>query len=110
MKGFEIIELNKDGNKRKEINIFKTVYDSEVIKNLITQRCQILKGELSYNTILGIGLKSSKDAIDLDISSIVLTTNGVRAIKSFISEIKDKKYTANIIIETVYNDSIEVVI
>lgn len=105
MKGFEI--LKRDG--KKEINPFKYVYDSDVVKNLITERCQVLKGELPYNTSLGIGLKATKDSLDLDISSIILNTNGVSRIISFESTLtSDHKYTAIINIETVYNNIIEV--
>ena len=108
MKGFETLIVNKDGNVRKEINIFKFVYDAEVVKNLISQRCQIIKGELAYNTVLGIGLKSYKETLDLDISSIILNTTGVKEIISFESNLIDKKYSAKIMIQTQNNETIEV--
>lgn len=108
MKGFETLIVNKDGNIRKEINIFKFVYDAEVVKNLISQRCQIIKGELAYNTVLGIGLKSYKETLDLDISSIILNTTGVKEILSFESNLTDKKYSAKIMIQTQNNETIEV--
>ena len=108
MKGFETLIMNKDGNVRKEINIFKFVYDAEVVKNLISQRCQIIKGELAYNTVLGIGLKSYKETLDLDISSIILNTTGVKEILSFESNLVDKKYSAKILIQTQNNETIEV--
>lgn len=108
MKGFETLTIYKDGKTRKEINIFKFVYDAEVVKNLICQRCQIIRGELAYNTVMGIGLKSHKDALDLDISSIILNTNGVKEIVSFESEQVDKKYSAKIVVKTKSDDIIEV--
>lgn len=108
MKGLETLVITKDGNLRTEINVFKCVYDAEVVKNLIMQRCQILKGELPYNIVMGIGLKSNKDALDLDISSIILNTKGVKEIKSFESTLVDKKYNANIIVITNKDELIEV--
>lgn len=108
MKGFETVVLNRNGDVRKEINVFKFVYDAEVVKNLINQRCQIIKGELAYNTVLGIGLKSYKETLDLDISSIILNTTGVKGITSFESNLVDKKYSAKIIVQTNNNETIEV--
>ena len=108
MKGFDITTIKNNGSIRKEINIFKFVYDTEVVKNLILERCQIIKGELPYNKVMGIGLKATKDTADLDISSIILSTNGVKEIISFESKLENKKYTANVIIRTNFNDIIEV--
>lgn len=105
MKGFNIVELN---NGKKEIDIFNFVYNSEVVKNLIQERCQVLRGELPYNASLGIELKTSKTNLDLDISNIILNTNGVKRIISLESVVVNKKYNAKIKIETNYNEMLEV--
>lgn len=109
MKGFDIKTFKtKNGDIKKEIDVFNFVYGSEAIKNLITERCQIIKGELPYNIVTGIGLKSDKETLDLDISSIILNTKGVSKITSFESGIINNVYTAKIKIQTIYNDLIEV--
>lgn len=110
MKGFDIKTIKNKGSVRKEIDVFNFVYDSEVVKNLILERCQIIKGELPYNIVMGIGLKATKEATDLDISSIILTTKGVKKITSFESTLDGNKYRAVINVETNYNDMIEVII
>lgn len=106
MKGFEIT-TTKNG---KDINIFKLVYDAEVVKNLICQRCQIIRGELAYNTVMGVTLKSHKDVLDLDISSIILNTPGVKEITSFISKMNGRDYTATVSVLTTSGDELEVVL
>ena len=109
MKGFKIEkEYYGENNIKRDINILQFVYDKEVIKNNIEARCQIIRGELAYNTILGIGFKSNKDTMDLDISSIIKTTEGVKNILTFSSTLINGKYSAKINIQTIYNDIVEV--
>ena len=109
MKGFKIIKTNTGGDEiKRDIDILNFVYDSEVVRNNIEARCQIIRGELSYNTMLGIGLRSDKDTKDLDISSIINTTGGVRQILLFNSGLVNTKYNAQINVETTYNTNVEV--
>lgn len=111
MKGFKIKkEYSGENNIKRDIDILNFVYDQEVVRNNIEARCQIIRGELAYNTVLGIGLKSNKDTMDLDISSIIKSTDGVRNILSFSSEMINSKYTATIAIQTIYNEIVEVII
>ena len=109
MKGFNITKTYiGDGEVKRDIDILNFVYDSEVVKNNIEARCQIIRGELAYNTMLGIGLRSNKDTKDLDISSSINTTKGVRQILLFNSNLENTKYSAQINVETIYNTNVEV--
>ena len=107
MKGFYIGPI-KNVSDKPDLDIRKFVYDSEVIKNNVVARCKVLRGELPYNSTLGIPIGLDKDELDLTLKNIALSTYGVSAIKKFNSNIKLKKYSADIILETNYNEEIGV--
>lgn len=109
MKGFRIIKTKQGENDiRRDIDILNFVYDSEVVKNNIEARCQVIQGELAYNTMLGISLKSTKETKDLDISSIINTTKGVKEIKTFGSNLLNSGYSTQVNVVTIYKDVMEV--
>lgn len=108
MKGFKIIRT-KDGKKiKRDLDITSFVYDSEVIRNNIEAVCQVLRGELNYNSDLGIQLGLDKTESDLTISRLILGVYGVKKIKSFESILEGRHYTANIVVETVFNEEVGV--
>lgn len=87
-------------------------FDQETVRNDLEARCQVLRGELKYNTSLGIVLGDNKEHMDLVISEIILGTQGVDKIESFSStvDMAKRKYSANIVVNTVFNKTIEVII
>lgn len=101
MKGHKII---KDAEGNKDLDISSCVFDSEVVRNNIEARCSIIRGELPYNTILGIPLKSSKEELDLTILNIVNNTLGVKEVNKYISTEIDRVYKASIEVITRFSN------
>lgn len=97
---------------KRDLVPYMFAFDAEAIRNNIEARCQILRGELDYNTSLGIVLGDDQQHLDLVLSDIILNTSGVDNIESFTSSVNTstRKYSANIVVNTVYNTQIEVVI
>ena len=93
MKGHNIIK-NADGSR--ELDIANCIDGVNVVKNNIEARCQVIRGELLYNVLLGIPLHAEKEDIDLTVMNIILNTSGVSEIQNFNSYIKNKKYSANV--------------
>lgn len=116
MKTFKIQRLyNTDNNARtitRDLIPYKFAYDAEAIRNNIEARCQVIRGELDYNTSLGVVLGDDLQHLDLVLSDIILNTSGVDNIESFNSYLEPatRKYSANIVVNTVYNEQIEVII
>lgn len=106
MKGHNIIKTKVNNNIFREFDIANCVTNELVIKHNIEARCQVIRGELLYNILLGIPLHADKEDLDLAISNIVLTTNGVKSIEKFESSIIERKYKAYLIINTIYNSQI----
>ena len=103
MKGHNIIREVVDGIVvNREFDLANYVYNNEAIRNNIEARCRVIRGELLYNVTLGIPLHVEKDDLDLAIMNAVETTYGVKAVKKFISSLKNNKYHANMIVETEY--------
>lgn len=117
MKGFEIIRTideSSSGKKRlvRDINPLTNhfCFDAESVRNNIEARCHVIRGELSYNTSLGINLGSDQKHLDLFLSEIILDTAGVKSIELFSSyyDSSARTYSAKIVVITQSNESIEV--
>ena len=107
MKGHNIIRTKEDGVIKREFDLANCIQGVEVIRNNIEARCQVIRGELLYNILLGIPLHSDKDEIDLCVRNIIETTLGVSEIKKFKSELVNKKYHLSVSVG-VGNSEIEV--
>lgn len=94
----------------RDLNPTNFIYNEEEVVALLNSRCRIIKGELAYNTTLGIPLGNNKDTIDLAISEIILATRGVKEIKEFKSSIINHKYSGSLVIDTIFNTTVEVTI
>lgn len=55
------------------------IYDAESLKQNLECRCAILKGELPYNTNLGVPLKLLPKETELAIVNLISTTYGVKS-------------------------------
>lgn len=100
MKGHKILKEKVNNEIHRDVDIANCVSGKDVIKNNIEARCQVIRGELLYNVLLGIPLQVDRDDLDLAVSNIVLTTAGVKSIKKFTSKMIGRKYTANLSIIT----------
>lgn len=107
MKGHNIIKEKHNGVITREFDIASCVINEKVIKNNIEARCQVIRGELLYNVLLGIPLHVDKDDLDLSVANIVLNTYGVKAIDKFTSSLIDRKYKAYLKIITIYNTQVD---
>lgn len=107
MKGHNIIKEKEDNTINREFDIANCVTDEQVIKNNIEARCQVIRGELLYNVLLGIPLHVGKDDLDLSVANIVLSTEGVKSIDKFVSSVLDRKYRAVLNITTKYDTQVE---
>lgn len=119
MKGFEVIRTideSSSGKKRivRDINPLTNYFcfDAESVRNNIEARCSVVRGELSYNTSLGVTLGSDQKHLDLILSEIILDTAGVKSIESFYSyyDSSTRTYSAQIVVITQSDESIEVTI
>lgn len=114
MKSFKVSRTYTNKGIRRDIIPlrYNFVFDDEAVRNSIEARCQVIRGELSYNTSLGVVLGDSQKHMDLVISEIILNTAGVQSIKSFTSSLDkvSRKYSATIIVNTTYNTQVEVTI
>ena len=107
MKGHNIIKEKYNGTITREFDIASCVTNEKVIKNNIEARCQVIRGELLYNTLLGIPLHVDKDDLDLSIANIVLNTYGVKSIDKFTSSLVNRVYKVNLKITTIYNKQVD---
>ena len=79
--------------------------DGEALRDILYAKCKVIKGELAYNTHIGIPLTTNKDAIDVAIIETISNTNGVvRIIKMSSIITKDKQYYAEVDILSIYGD------
>lgn len=102
MKSHNILK-EKIGNRIvRDVDIAHCVSGVDVIKNNVEARCQVIKGELPYNTLLGIPLHQDKEDIDLSVLNIITNTYGVQDITRFNSSLSHRKYSANAIIQSMY--------
>lgn len=100
------------GSAGKDENNKKIPYENysteqEGVKDSLTQRLSVIKGELWYNLNAGIPLldKNSSDVVyDSYISSTIMKHPMVLSIKKFVSVVENHKYRCSIIVETVYGD------
>lgn len=108
MKMFQITRTrNDDGTITRDLYPKRYMYSTDVIRASLEARCQIIRGELSYNNTLGLPLGSNKDALDLAVSNIILSTHFIDSIKEFESSIVNKKYSARIVVITDTGDELE---
>lgn len=108
MKYFEIIKDKETG--KVKFNPFSFVENQYAVKELIESRLKIIKGELKYNIRLGIPIGYNKTEIDLNISDIILSTSGVSKIIKFESKVENRKYSANIDVQTEFSGIIKVIV
>lgn len=86
--------------------------DKEAVAQAIKTRLGLLYGQWWENTEDGLPLfqkilgayGDKKDVIDILISNRIAETKEVKEIKSYTSDIQNRVYTANCIVETVYGD------
>jgi hypothetical protein len=107
MKGHNIIKEKNNGIITREFDIANCVNNEQVIKNNIEARCQVIRGELLYNVLLGVPLHVDKDDLDLSIANIILNTYGVKAIEKFTSSLLNRNYKAVLKITTIYNTQVD---
>lgn len=82
-------------------------YEKEAVAQSLRQKLSIIKGELWFNTNLGIPLldTNKKDVVlDSYISSILMSQPDVISIKKFVSKQINHKYTCSFIVQTIYGD------
>ena len=108
MRGFKIARTIDGEYIKRDLMINQFSKDSEVIRNNVEAVCQVIRGELNYNCNLGIPISSKKEEKDLAIANQILKVNGIKRIKQFESKVEDRKYSASIVVETVYSDNLEV--
>ena len=100
MKSIKITRKKDGANIIRDVDISKCFYDKEVVRSNIEARCQVIRGELPYNTLIGIPLGLDKEETDLTILSLVNNTIGVTDVKKFHSVSRDRKYKATIEVGT----------
>ena len=88
------------------------IKDVVVVKKAIEERLKILKGELAYNTNIGIPVGYSKDSVDLAVLDIIKSTYGVTSAQ-FIKESALKNgrhYVATVRVNTIFNKSFDILV
>lgn len=80
--------------------IIHAIRDADSIKQNLEARCSILRGELPYNTSIGITLNMNQQATRLAILNTINSTPGVNNTTVQRSYIKDRKYTMDLEIST----------
>ena len=105
-------QLDKNGDYTFGVNNF--LLNKEALAQAIYTRLKLLYNEWWENTedglplfesILGVyGGKDKKQAVDLIISTRILETTGVKELKSYSSIVKDRKYNAICIIDSVFGE------
>lgn len=94
MKGHRIERESIGGIITRDVDIAHIVSGIEVVRNNVEARCQVIRGELPYNVLIGIPLHQNKEDIDLSVLNTITTTTGVEEVREFESSLSNRKYNA----------------
>lgn len=108
MRGHKIVKKIESNKIIRDVELNSLITGSEVIRNNIEARCQIIQGEVKQNITLGVPLGLDKEDTDLVIMETINNTNGVERINKFISAISGRRYILNASVEVTTRDIIEV--
>lgn len=108
MRGHLITRTKTDKGIVRDLELNSLVMGSEVIRNNIEARCQIIQGEVKQNITLGVPIGLGKEDTDLVIMETINNTNGVERIQKFQSSVNKRKYSLRAEIEVSTRDIIEV--
>lgn len=95
MRSHKITRTSVNGIIEREVDLANCINTPEIIRNNIEARCQIIQGELEYDTSIGVPLGLDKEETDLMIMNTINNTNGVEEITEFTSKIVNRKYMLN---------------
>lgn len=79
----------------------------ESVKDSIQQKLQVLRGELEYTSGYGLPLTDkirNKAEMDIEVSSIILSTHNVQMISELSSTLSGSIYSANVLIATDFGE------
>lgn len=108
MLGHKVLRNKVNGVLERDLDIAHLCKDTEAVRNNIEARCQIIRGELKQNILLGIPLRGSKEEIDLAVMDTINSTYGVRSIERFESRMEGKKYYLFVSVLTDFGELLEV--
>lgn len=92
-----VVKRNLNG---KTVGIIQCIYDAESLKQNLECRCSIIRGELPYNTSLGIPLKMLPQETELAILNLINDTPGVQSCTVLNSSIENRRLHLQLRIES----------